>query len=460
MTRRRHWPIWAAAALLLCGGGYLLSQRSNTAAPSGGKGGAGGRRGAGGPIPVAVAKVTRGNIGVYINALGTVTPVYTVTVTSRVVGELVSVHYREGQIVSKGQLLAEIDARPYQAVLMQAQGQLSRDQALLKNALIDLDRYRMIYSQHAIPEQTVATQETTVEQDRGTVQIDQGNFESAQVNVDYARIVSPINGRVGLRTVDPGNIVQANGSTGIATITQLQPITVIFTMAEDYIDEVASQMRAGHTLRVDALDRSDETELAQGTVLTVDNQIDTTTGTVRVRATFPNSDFKLFPNEFVNTRLLVKTLMDVNLIPTAAIQRNNDVAFVYVVTPNRTVQVRNIDIATTDGDIAAATGVNAGETLVTDGFDRLQDGSQISVRQGNPAAAASGKAQTQAKTDETQNPESSGEQGPAAGENQRPAPGNPGSPANNRPNHAQDQTGAANQNINPPRNNPQQTNPK
>ena len=322
---RKHWALWAAIVCMLVGAGYLLSQRSSSPQSSKGCKKAKGA----GAIPVSVAQVKQGNIGVYVNALGTVTPVYTVTLASRVVGQLLSVNYKEGQMVHKGQVLAEIDARPYTAVYIQAQGQLERDMALLNNAKIDLKRYQQAFEQHAIPEQTVATQQATVGQDEGTVKLDQGNLEAAKVNVDYAKIIAPIDGRVGLRTVDPGNIVPANGTTGLLTITQLQPITVIFNMAEDYISEVATQMRAGHKLQVDALDREDSTDLARGTLLTLDNQIDTTTGTVRVRATFANRDLKLFPNEFVNARLLVRTLNSVNLIPTAAIQRNNDVAFVY-----------------------------------------------------------------------------------------------------------------------------------
>jgi membrane fusion protein, multidrug efflux system len=384
--RFRFWTITLAVVLLLAGSGYLLSQRSSQTTSQGGSantaGGKGGRRGAGGPTPVSAAKVTRGNMGVYINALGTVTPVYTVTVTSRVAGELMEVNYREGQIVQKGQLLATIDPRPYQAIVTQAQGQLQRDQAGLKNALIDLDRYRSVYSQHAIPEQQVATQTALVDQDQGTVKLDQGNLDAAQVNLNYAVIRSPITGRVGLRTVDPGNIVPANGATGIATITQLQPITVIFTIPEDYIDQVAPQMRAGHKLQVNALDRSDEHQIAQGTLLTLDNQIDVTTATVRARAAFANKQNELFPNEFVNVSVLVKTLMGVNLIPTAAIQRNNDVAFLYVIDPaNSTVHSRNIQIAAINGDTAAVTGVVPGESLVTDGFDRLVDNAKVSVRQ-------------------------------------------------------------------------------
>ena len=389
-NRFRVWSIAAAIVLLLAGAGYLLSQKSSSTSSSssqapGGSAKPGGRRG-GGPIPVSAVKVTRGNMGVYINALGTVTPVYTVTVASRVAGQLMEVRYREGQIVQKGQILATVDPRPYLATVTQAQGQLQRDQAALKNALIDLDRYRTVYAQHAIPEQQVATQTATVEQDQGTVKVDQGNLDAAQVNLDYATIRAPISGRVGLRTVDPGNLVQANGTSGIATITQLQPITVIFTMAEDYIDDVARQMRSGRKLIVNALDRSDEHQIEQGTLLTLDNQIDVTTGTVRARARFDNKDYALFPNEFVNASLLVRTLMGVNLIPTAAIQRNNDIAFVYVIDPaTSTVHSTDIQVADVNGNTAAVTGVTTGQMLVSDGFDRLTDNAKVSVRQGgNP----------------------------------------------------------------------------
>lgn len=399
---RRVWAVWAAIVCMLLGAGYLLSQRSS--APQG-KSGKKGKNAGGGAIPVSVAQVQKGNIGVYVNALGTVTPVYTATITSRVVGELVELHYREGQMVHKGDLLAVIDPRPYQASVTQAQGQLERDQALLANARIDLTRYQVAFEQHAVPEQQLATQKATVNQDEGTVKLDQGNFDAAKVNLDYTKIIAPIDGRVGLRQVDLGNIVQANGTQALLTITQLQPITVIFTMAEDYISEVVKQMRAGNKLRVDALDRDNQSELAQGTLLTLDNQIDTTTGTVRVRATFANRDLKLFPNEFVNARLLVRTLMGVNLIPTAAIQRNNDVAFVYVVNmTNKTVKSRDIKIATTNEDTAAVTGVNPGETLVTDGFDKLQDGTKIVIRQPKSAPAPPNtEATEQSQSSATQN---------------------------------------------------------
>lgn len=395
--KRRRWIVWLGAICILCSGGVLLSQRST--APSAG-GGKKGKKGSG-IVPVAVSKVGQGDMGVYISAIGTVTPVYTVTVASRVVGQLVEVHYKEGQIVHKGDLLAVIDPRPYEAALVQAQGQLARDQALLKNAYIDLNRYKTIYEQRAIPEQTLATQQATVDQDEGVVKLDQGNLDAAKVNVDYTKITSPIDGRVGLRLVDPGNIVPANGTTGLVTIAQLQPITIIFPFPEDYLDEVVKQMRVGHKLTVQALDRAQQKQVAEGTLLTIDNQVDTTTGTVKARATFPNKDLKLFPNEFVNAKLLVKMLYKVNLVPTAAIQRNADVAYVYVVQPNKTVQSHNIQIADTEGNYAAATGVNPGDTVVVDGFDQLQDGTKISVKS-EPAPSGANPANENAISPQTQ----------------------------------------------------------
>jgi multidrug efflux system membrane fusion protein len=332
------------------------------------------------PVPVASAAVALGSIDVYYDALGTVTPVYTVTVASRVAGELTQVRYQEGQIVKKNDLLAVIDPRPYQAALLQSQGQLARDEAALKNARIDLVRYTNSFKEHAIPQQQLATQQAAVDQDEGTVRLDQGNLAAAQVNVDYTRIVSPIDGRVGLRNVDPGNIVPANGTTGIAVITQLQPITVIFTIAEDSLSDVVEQMNGARPLIVKALDRSKQKQLADGTLLTIDNQINTTTGTVRARASFPNTKNELFPNQFVNARLLVKTLTNVNLVPQAAIQRNNDAAFVYVIQADGTVKTQTIKILASEGEVSAATGVNAGQQLVTDGFDKLQDGSHVVVR--------------------------------------------------------------------------------
>jgi multidrug efflux system membrane fusion protein len=342
-------------------------------------------------IPVTLAPVTVGSLDVYLDALGTVTPVYTVTVVSRVAGEITEIRFKEGQIVKKNDLLAVIDPRPYVAALLQAQGQLGRDDAALKNARIDLVRYQNSYKEHAVPEQQLATQQATVESDEGTVKLDQGNLAAAQVNVDYTRIVSPIAGRVGLRNIDLGNVVAANGTTGLCVITQLQPITVIFTIAEDAIGELTAQMATGRLMKVLALDRSKQHQLADGTLLTVDNQVNVTTGTVRARATFANTNNALFPNQFVNARLLLKTLTQVNLIPQAAIQRNNDVAFVYVQQSDSTVQSKNIKILATEGETSAVTGVNAGDQLVTDGFDKLQNGSKIVGRKPATEAAEAKK---------------------------------------------------------------------
>jgi multidrug efflux system membrane fusion protein len=247
--------------------------------------------------------------------------------------------------------------------------------------------YQNSYKEHAIPQQELATQHATVEEDEGTVKLDQGNLDAAKVNVDYTRIVSPIVGRVGLRNIDPGNVVTANGTTGLCVITQLQPITVIFVIAEDSIDEVFAQMSTGKPMQVIALDRSKQHTLATGTLLTVDNQVNTTTGTVRARATFPNTHNELFPSQFVNARLLVKTLTQVNLVPQAAIQHNNDVAFVYVVQPDSSVQSRNVKILATEGETSAVTGVNPGDQLVNDGFDKLQNGSKVVIRKQAPAEA-------------------------------------------------------------------------
>jgi multidrug efflux system membrane fusion protein len=341
------------------------------------------------PVPVATAPVKIGNVEVYLDALGTVTPVYTVTVVSRVAGAITEIHFKEGQIVKNDDLLAVIDPRPYEAALIQAQGQLARDQALLNNARIDLVRYQNAYQEHAVPQQTLATQQATVDQDEGIVKLDQGNLAAASVNVDYTHIRSPIAGRVGLRNIDLGNVVAANGTSGLCVITQLKPITVIFTIAEDALDEVTAGMKTGQPLKVLALDRAKEHQLATGTLITVDNQVNVTTGTVRARATFPNTDDELFPSQFVNARLLVKTLSQVNVVPQAAIQRNNDVAFVYVVQADGSVKSQNIKIQATEGETSAVTGVNPGDVLVTDGFDKLQNGSKVVQRKPTQAEPAS-----------------------------------------------------------------------
>jgi multidrug efflux system membrane fusion protein len=360
------------------------------------------------PVPVSAVPVKVGNIDVYLDALGTVTPVNTVTVASRVAGELTEVRFTEGQMVKKDDLLAVIDPRPYQALVVQAQGQLARDEAMLKNAHLDLTRYQNAFQQHAIPEQQLATQQALVDQDAGVVQLDEGSLAAAQVNVDYTQITSPIDGRVGLRSIDPGNIVPADGTTGLATITQLQPITVIFTIAEDDLPEVTEQMATGRKLPVLALDRTKMKQIADGTLLTIDNQINTTTGTVRARATFPNTKNELFPNQFVNARLLVKTLTNVDLVPEAAIQRNGDEAFVYVIQPDSTIKSTDVKIQTTEGDTSAVTGVKEGDQLVTDGFDKLQGGTKIVVRKPGDKGGAN-------SVPKAQQPKDGGDSAPKSG---------------------------------------------
>jgi membrane fusion protein, multidrug efflux system len=337
-------------------------------------------------VPISAATANKGDVGVYIDAIGTVTPVYTVTVTSRVQGQIMSVNYREGQMVHKGDSLVEIDTRPYEAALIQAQGQLAHDQALLNEARIDLDRYKAALERNAIAKQQYDDQVQIVAQDEGTVKNDEGTLANAKVNLVYCHITSPIDGRVGLRLVDPGNIVQANSTTTLVVITQLQPITVIFSVAEDYLPQIQQQLHAGHRMTVDAFDREQKKKIAMGSLLTVDNQIDTTTGTVKLKAEFPNTDDALFPSQFVNSHLLVETQHGAILIPTAAIQRNAQGAYVYVVKTDQTASIRTVTAGTTDGNVTAVQGIEAGEVVAVNGFDKLQDGIKVSVRKGQQAA--------------------------------------------------------------------------
>jgi len=322
----------------------------------------------------------RADMGVYINALGTVTPISTINVFSQVSGQVLAVHYHEGQIVHRGDPLIDIDPRPYQAQLQQAEGLLDHDRGVLKQAEIDLARYKEAFALNAVAKQVLDDQEQVVIQDQGAVKFDLGQVQYAEVQLSYCHITAPTSGRVGLRLVDSGNTAFAGSSNALVVITELQPITVVFNVAEDHLAEVQAQLRQRKPLAVEAFDRSAETRLAVGTLLTVDNQIDTSTGTVRFRGQFSNGDLALFPNQFVNARLLVKTLKDSVLIPSAAIQRNGTQAFVFVVDKN-VVSVRNITEQSTDGGATAVEGLRTGEIVALSSFDKLQEGTPVQVEQ-------------------------------------------------------------------------------
>jgi membrane fusion protein, multidrug efflux system len=341
-------------------------------------------------VPIQTATARTGDIGVYINALGTVTPVYTATITSRVDGQITNVAYREGQMVRKGDLLIEIDPRPFQAALTQAQGTLAKDEAVLNEARIDLNRFQQAYDRNAIAKQQLDDQGQLVKQDEGTVKQDQGAVASAATNVDYTRITAPIEGRVGLRLVDPGNIVTSGATTALVVITQLQPITVIFSVAEDYLPQIQKQLRNGQKMPVDSFARDQTTKLASGTLLTLDNVIDQTTGTLKLKAIFQNQDLELFPNQFVNARLLVDTQRGVTLVPTAAIQRNAQGAFVYVIGSDNSASLRTVTVGTTDGNVAAVQNVNAGDVIAVNGFDKLQNGAKVTINNASGSGGNNG----------------------------------------------------------------------
>ena len=402
---RRGWIGWVIV-LALAGIGYWQWPRLKTLLPAGNstpsqagtsKGGRG-RRGGGGTTQVVAARATKGSIKVFVTGLGAVTPIYTVTVNSRVTGELMQVHFKEGQIVQKGDPLVEIDPRPYEVQLEQAQGQLIHDEALLKDARLDLDRYQTLIKQDAVPQQTLDAQVALVTQYEGTIKTDQSQIDNAKLNLVYCHITSPITGRVGLRLVDPGNIVQGTGTAGLVVITQLDPISVIFTTAEDQLPPILERLHRGEELAVEAWDRELKNKLAEGKLETIDNQIDPTTGTLKLRAVFGNANGKLFPSQFVNARLLVEQKQNVTLLPNNAIQRNSSGTYVWLVNPNQTVKVRSVTVGTTEGDQSEITnGLEAGDEVVTIGVDRLEEGGKVSAevpgekpRGGNPGDGKSG----------------------------------------------------------------------
>ena len=374
---KRRWWLWLLALAVLAFGAYrvhkgmVAPQAANTSAA----GGASGRNF--GAVPVVAVQATKGDIGVYFTGLGAVTPVYTVTIQSQIAGYLMQVLYKEGQIVQKGDPLVEIDPRPYQVMMENAQAGLLRDQANLDNAQVDLKRYQTLVPLRAVPEQQLATQEALVKSDEGIVKTDQAQIDTAKLDLVYCHITAPITGRVGLRLVDPGNYETPGQATGLVVITQIQPITVVFTLPEDQLPAIVKQMRAGARLTVEAYDRG-MTKIAQGWLETIDNQIDPTTGTVKLRANFDNRDGALFPNEFINAKLLVQEKRGVTLIPTAAVQRNSQRTYVFFVKPDSTVTVRTITLGTTEGDDSEVTsGLKPGDEVVMTGVDRLQEGTKV-----------------------------------------------------------------------------------
>ena len=375
-TMSRRWWFWAGAVLVvfvlyrLATGLGRNGQSSDAAATIHNQ-----------SVPVAAAAAKRGDLNLYLTEIGTVTPFKTVTVHTRVDGELVRVLFKEGQMVKEGDLLAEIDPRPFQVQLTQAQGQMARDRASLVNARSQLDRYKQLYAQNIVAKQDLDNQLSLAGQYEGAVKNDQGLIDSAKLNLTYSQITAPISGRVGLRLVDPGNIVHAADTQGLLVITQLQPIAVVFSIPEDDLPRVETAIRATPQLPVEAYDRSLRTMLATGTLLTLDNEIDQSTGTVKLKASFPNEDNALFPNQFVNAKLLVETKQDAVLIPAAAVQRSSQGSFVYVVKPDQTVDMRMVKVdAAQSGTAAIESGLNPGELVVVDGTDKLRQGSRVSVQ--------------------------------------------------------------------------------
>jgi multidrug efflux system membrane fusion protein len=372
----RRWVWLSILSILVVSGYFLVTRLGGTRSPSAQASSA--TRPA---MPVAAAEAKRGDLNRYLTAIGNVAAFNTVTVKSRVDGQIVKVAFKEGQTVHQGDLLVEIDPRPYQAQLSQAEGQLAKDQATLVNARSTLARDRSLYQQGVIARQDFDNQQSVLGQSAGAVISDRANIDAAKVQLAYCRITAPITGRIGLRLVDQGNIVHAADTMGLAVITQLQPIAVDFSIPEDNLPQVVQDLRKGQELPVDAYDRELKNRLAAGMLETFDSQIDQSTGTIKLKAIFQNNDYSLFPNQFVNVKLLVDTKRDTVLVPAAAIQRNPQGAFVYVVKPDSTVEVRTVTVGATQGDVVALdSGVTPGELLVTDGLDKLAEGSKVSVQ--------------------------------------------------------------------------------
>jgi membrane fusion protein, multidrug efflux system len=384
--KSKAW-IWPLLLVIAGGASYLLYPRITQSAAKSDTKKSGKGSDASRPVPVVAALARNGDMPVYLTGLGSVTAFNTVTVKTRVDGQIVKIYFTEGQFVKEGEPLVDIDPRPYQVQLEQAEAQLGRDESQLANANLDLARYKALLAQDAVPKQQFDTQQALVNQVGGAIKSDIAMINAAKLQLVYAHILSPISGRIGLRLVDQGNIVKATDATGLATITQLQPIAVIFNIEQSHLPQVMAKMRAGVTLPVYAMDKDQKAKLATGKLLTVDNQIDQTTGTLRFKAQFENEDLSLFPNQFVDARLLVDTKHNAVIAPAAAVQRSPQSTFVYVVKEDNTVDVRNITVGITEGDNVSVTdGLQAGERVVIDGIDKLQQGSKVNVRMAGPGS--------------------------------------------------------------------------
>jgi len=392
MRRFRPWLIIVGVIVVLGAGAYVVHVRSGNA-QSKTTSSVPGQRPRSAPVPVIATTARSSDMAVYLSGLGSVTALNTVTVHTRVDGELTKVLFQEGQRVNAGDLLAEIDPRPFQAQLTQAQGNLLRDEALLRNARVDLERYRTLVAEDSIPKQQLDTQVELVHQYEGVVETDRGQIENVKLQLIYCRVTAPLSGRLGLRLVDPGNIVHATDQNGLVVITQVQPIAVIFTIPEDSLPPVLAKLNTGAKLEVDAWDRDQKQRLASGTLLTVDNQIDPTTGTVKLRAVFDNADEQLFPQQFVNIELLVDTVHNTTIIPTSAVQRGAPGTFVYVIKPDSTVAAQPVTLGPSQGDnVAVSKGVDPGQQVVTDGADRLKDGAKVTLTEKTGPSGPTGEA--------------------------------------------------------------------